>query len=57
MPRKSPPRPDEKPQFERFLEAVKQVEAANTDRGLKSVVRHVARSVKSSPKAASKDGT
>jgi hypothetical protein len=34
MPRKHPPKPDEKPQFERFLEAAKKIEAGETDRGL-----------------------
>jgi hypothetical protein len=42
MPRKNPPKPNEKPQFERFIEAAKQIEAAETDKGLAAVVRKVA---------------
>ncbi len=42
MPRKSPPKPDEKPQFERFIEAAKEVEAAETDEGLTNAIRKVA---------------
>jgi hypothetical protein len=37
------PKPGEKPQFERFLEAVKAAEANRTDEGLAAIVRHVAR--------------
>jgi hypothetical protein len=36
-------KPGEKPQFERFLEAVKAAEANRTDEGLAAIVRHVAR--------------
>ena len=36
------PRPDEKPQFERFLEAAKMVEAAETDEGLAGAIRLIA---------------
>jgi hypothetical protein len=42
MPRKHPPKPDEKPQFERFIEAAKQIGAAKTDEGLKDVIRKIA---------------
>jgi hypothetical protein len=42
MPRKHPPKPDEKPQFERFIEAAKEIGAAPTDKDLQSVVRKVA---------------
>lgn len=42
MPRKLPPKPDEKPQFERFIEAAKQVGAAETDEGLTVAIRRVA---------------
>ena len=42
MPRKLPPKPDEKPQFERFIEAAKQVGAADTDADLSAVVRKIA---------------
>jgi hypothetical protein len=42
MPRKSPPKPDEKPQFERFIEAAKTVGAADTDEGLPGLIRKVA---------------
>jgi hypothetical protein len=37
------PKPEEKSQFEHFLEAVKAVEADKTDEGLAAIVRHVAR--------------
>jgi hypothetical protein len=42
MPRKHPPKPDEKPQFERFLEAAKNIGAAQTDEELPTVIRRVA---------------
>jgi hypothetical protein len=42
MPRKSPPKPDEKPQFERFIDAAKKVGAAETDEGLPVAIRKVA---------------
>jgi hypothetical protein len=42
MPRKSPPKPDEKPQFERFIEAAEQIDAASTDEGLDKVVQRIA---------------
>jgi hypothetical protein len=42
MPRKLPPKQDEKPQFERFIEAAKQAEAAETDADLSDVIRRVA---------------
>jgi hypothetical protein len=42
MPRKSPSRPDEKPQFERFIEAAKKVGAAETDEGLPDAIRKMA---------------
>ena len=43
MPRKSPPKADEKPQFERFIETAKKTEAATTDEGLLDTVRKVAK--------------
>jgi hypothetical protein len=43
MPARKPPRPDEKPQFERFLEAAKKVGAAETDEGLPDSIRKIAR--------------
>ncbi len=42
MPRKNPPKPDEKPQFERFIEAAKRIEAAETDEGLSAAIKKVA---------------
>jgi hypothetical protein len=42
MPRKLPPKIDEKPQFERFIEAAKKAEAAETDEGLINTIRRVA---------------
>jgi hypothetical protein len=42
MPRKSPPKPDEKPQLERFLEAAKEHGAAETDAGLTDAIRKIA---------------
>jgi hypothetical protein len=44
MPARKPPRDDEKPQFERSIEAAKKVEAAETDEGLLDTVRKVAKS-------------
>jgi hypothetical protein len=34
VPKRKPPPPDEKPQFERFLETVRKVEAGETDEEL-----------------------
>jgi hypothetical protein len=53
MPRKLPPKPGEKPQFERFLETARQIGAEDTDAVLKNTVRKVAHS--STPNANSKD--
>ena len=39
MPRKTPPKAGEKPQFERFLEAAERVGAAKTDKGLADTIR------------------
>jgi hypothetical protein len=39
MPARKPPPPDQKPQFERFLETAREVGAAETDEGLERVVR------------------
>jgi len=41
MPARKPPPPDEKPQFERFLETAREVGAAETDEGLDAVLRKV----------------
>lgn len=43
LPRKLPPQPHEKPQFERFIEAAKKVGAAEIDEGLAQAIRKVAR--------------
>ena len=43
MPRKSPPKPDKKPQFERFIEVAKEIGAGVTDEGLTSVIRRIAK--------------
>jgi len=42
MPRKLPPKSDEKPQFDRFLEAAERTGAAETDEGLLDAVRKIA---------------
>jgi hypothetical protein len=42
MPRKSPPKSDEKPQFERFIEAAKEIGAANSDKDLSATIRKLA---------------
>ncbi len=42
MPRKLPPDPNEKPQIERFVDAAKQIGAAETDEGLKDAIRVIA---------------
>jgi hypothetical protein len=47
MPKRKPPPSDEKPQFERFLETVREVGAAETDEGLGEAVRKVMRSTSS----------
>jgi hypothetical protein len=44
MPARKPRPPDEKPQFERFLEAAKQFKADETDEKLEDVFRKVIRS-------------
>ena len=41
MPARKPPPPDEKPQFERFLETAREIGAAETDEGLDAVLRKV----------------
>ena len=41
MPARNPPPPDEKPQFERFLETAREIGAAETDEGLDQIVRKV----------------
>ena len=41
MPARKPPPPDEKPQFERFLETALEIGAAETDEGLDVVLRKV----------------
>jgi hypothetical protein len=41
MPARKPPPPDEKPQFERFLETAREIGAAETDEGLDTVLRKV----------------
>jgi len=42
MPRKSPPKADEKPQFERFIEAAVRVGADETDERLTPTIQAVA---------------
>ena len=42
MPKKSPSKPDEKPQFERFIDAAKQIGAPETDEGLAAAIRKIA---------------
>jgi hypothetical protein len=51
MPARKPPPSDEKPQFERFLETVREVEAAETDDGLGEAVRKVLPKKKVTPSA------
>jgi hypothetical protein len=41
VPARKPPPPDEKPQFERFLETAREISAAETDEGLDAVLRKV----------------
>ena len=43
MPKRSPPNPNQKPQFERFIEAAKQVEADETDKCLTDAIRKIAK--------------
>jgi hypothetical protein len=45
MPAKKPT-PDEKPQFERFIEAAKKAEAAETDEALPRLIQKIAPSIK-----------
>jgi len=51
MPARKPRPKDEKPQFERFLETVRKVEAGETDVELETVVRKIGkpRNITSSP--------
>jgi hypothetical protein len=49
MPRKLPPNPDEKPQLQRFLDAVERSEADKTDAALKATVRKIAKPLPTSP--------
>ena len=42
MPKKSPPKPHEKPQLERFTETAKQIGAAETDESLPNTIRAIA---------------
>jgi hypothetical protein len=42
MPARKPPPPDEKPQFERFIETARQIGAGETDEALDRVVRKIA---------------
>jgi hypothetical protein len=53
MPRKSPPKADEKPQFERFIEAAKTVGAADTDDALAATIRKVAAPKRPTPSGGS----
>jgi hypothetical protein len=41
MPARKLPSPDERPQFERFLETAREIGAAETDEGLDAVLRRV----------------
>jgi hypothetical protein len=56
MPRKSPAKPDEKPQFERFIAAAQKVEAAETDEGLPSTIRKIAATKPTTPIRRSRAG-
>ena len=49
MPARKPPQPDEKPQFERFLETAREIGAAETDKGLEDVLRRVVRPSPATP--------
>ncbi len=52
MPKKSPPKPDEKPQFERFIETAKEIGADETDASLANNVRRISphvENIKKSP--------
>jgi hypothetical protein len=42
LPRKHPPKSDDKPQFERFIEAAKKAEAAETDEALPCLIQKIA---------------
>ena len=51
MPARKPPPPDEKPQFERFIETARAIGAADTDEALDRVIGKIAREkiIKSAP--------
>lgn len=49
------PRPDEKPQFERFIEMARQVGAAETDEALDRAVRKIASQRQPSPAGNQRD--
>jgi len=42
MPARKPPPPDEKPQFERFIETARAIGAGETDEELERVIRKIA---------------
>jgi hypothetical protein len=42
MPPRKPPQPDEKPQFERFIETARQIGASETDEALERVINTIA---------------
>lgn len=42
MPARKPPLPDEKPQFDRFIEAARQIGAGETDEALERAIRKIA---------------
>ena len=52
MPAKKPPSPDEKPQFERFLETARQIGASETDEALGQAVERLAKVKEPPPSAA-----
>jgi hypothetical protein len=41
MPARNPPPPGEKPQFERFIETAREVDAAETDETLERMIRKI----------------
>lgn len=53
MPARKPPQPDERPQFDRFIEAARRIGAAETDEALERAIEKIAppkeRTIKPNP--------
>jgi len=52
MPARKPPSPDEKPQFERFIETARRIGAGETDEALERIIEKIAPLKSSTPQRA-----